>query len=178
MVLEASPSPEGGAPRVWVYRNTIKVTTLAPLRVCDRYLFCTRPPHYQWLRSTRPRATNPKQALNWYSSVREKLDDPKYSSWFIKFKDYRGPSSNDSYHVPACDWFGNASHPPKCSGFYHDQEQVLTLFVSEVWDACNCIHKCTHNCAWTCLCLPVCDTRSLRRLRRPTTQHRTGRAGP
>ena len=27
-----------------------------------------------------------RRALNWYSSVREKLDDPKYASWFIKFK--------------------------------------------------------------------------------------------
>ena len=63
--------------------------------------------------------------------MREKLDDPKYSSWFIKFKDYRGPSSNDSYHVPACDWFGNATHPPKCSGFYHDQEQARDTTVSE-----------------------------------------------
>ena len=58
------------------------------------------------------------------SSVREKLDDPKYASWFIKFKDYKGPSSNNSYHVPACDWYGNATSPPKCSGFYHDQEQT------------------------------------------------------
>lgn len=87
MVLAASPSPKGGAPRVWVYRNTIK-------------------------------------ALNWYSSVRIKLDDPKYKSWFIRFKDYKGLASNNSYHVPACDWFGNRTHPPKCSGFYHDQEQT------------------------------------------------------
>lgn len=27
---------------------------------------------------------NTIKALNWYSSVREKLDDPKYSSWFVK----------------------------------------------------------------------------------------------
>jgi hypothetical protein len=64
--------------------------------------------------------------------VREKLDDPKYSSWFIKFKDYTdtpypggtGKDHNSSYHVPTCDWYGNATHPPKCSGFYHDQEQT------------------------------------------------------
>eukprot|EP00656_Telonema_subtile_P001746 TRINITY_DN10758_c0_g2_i2.p1 TRINITY_DN10758_c0_g2~~TRINITY_DN10758_c0_g2_i2.p1 ORF type:complete len:445 (-),score=93.61 TRINITY_DN10758_c0_g2_i2:229-1563(-) len=61
------------------------------------------------------------KALNWYSSVRTKLDDPAYASWFIKFKDYQGPQSNASYHVPACDWAGPA---PKCSGFYHDQEQT------------------------------------------------------
>jgi hypothetical protein len=64
---------EGGQPRVWVYRNTIK-------------------------------------ALNWFSSVREKLDDPQYSGWFVKLKDYAGPSSNSSYHVPACDWCESESH--------------------------------------------------------------------
>ena len=83
-VLAAEPGVPGEAPRVWVYRNTIK-------------------------------------GLNWYSSVRKKLDDPKYASWFIKFKDYKGPQSNNSYHVPACDW---APPNPKCSGFYHDQEQT------------------------------------------------------
>jgi hypothetical protein len=66
---------------------------------------------------------NTIKALNWYGSVREKLDDPKYASWFIKFKDYKGPESNNSYHVPACDWYGTEASPPKCSGFYHDQEQ-------------------------------------------------------
>jgi hypothetical protein len=64
---------------------------------------------------------NTIKALNWFKSVREKLDDPKYSSWFAKFKDYKGPQSNGSYHVPACDW---APPSPKCSGFYHDQEQT------------------------------------------------------
>jgi hypothetical protein len=44
---------------------------------------------------------------------------------FIKFKDYKGRQSNNSYHVPACDWYGDLkSGPPKCSGFYHDQEQT------------------------------------------------------
>lgn len=47
---------------------------------------------------------NTIKALNWYSSVREKLDDPAYAGWFVKFKDYKGPQSNGSYHVPACDW--------------------------------------------------------------------------
>ena len=66
---------------------------------------------------------NKIKGFNWFASVREKLDDPQYAGWFVKFKSYRGPGSNNSYHVPACDWFGNATHPPKCSGFYHDQEQ-------------------------------------------------------
>lgn len=49
--------------------------------------------------------------------MREKLDDPAYSGWFVRFKDYKGPQSNNSYHVPACTY-------EKCSGFYHDQEQT------------------------------------------------------
>ena len=67
---------------------------------------------------------NKIKGLNWFSSVREKLDDPQYAGWFVRFKNYRGRSSNASYHVPACDWYGNATHPPKCSGFYHDQGQT------------------------------------------------------
>ena len=80
---------------------------------------------------------NTIKALNWYSSVREKLDDPKYSSWFIKFKgfddkaypggkrkDSSGKDTNGTFHVPTCDWYGTADKPAKCSGFYHDQEQT------------------------------------------------------
>jgi hypothetical protein len=94
MVLAADPGVPGYAPRVWVYRNTIK-------------------------------------ALNWYSSVREKLDDPKYSSWFTKFKGFRntpypgglGWEQNGSFHVPTCDWYDNGTKP-RCSGFWHDQKQT------------------------------------------------------
>jgi hypothetical protein len=80
---------------------------------------------------------NSIKALNWYSSVREKLDDPKYSSWFAKFrgfddktypggtqKDSMGKDTNGTFHVPTCDWYGTAAKPAKCSGFYHDQEQT------------------------------------------------------
>ena len=61
---------------------------------------------------------NSIKALNWFTEVREKLDDPAFAGWFIKFKDYQGPASNHSYApaVPACTF-------EKCSGFYHDQEQ-------------------------------------------------------
>ena len=70
-----------------------------------------------------------------YTSVREKLDDPKYSSWFIKFRGFnnapypggRGRAENVSgaYHVPPCDWYqyNSSSSPPACSGFWHDQKQ-------------------------------------------------------
>ena len=50
------------------------------------------------------------QALNFFSSVREKLDDEAFAGWFYRFKDYKGVESNNSYHVPACDL-------EKCSGF-------------------------------------------------------------
>ena len=63
------------------------------------------------------------KALNWIGQVREKLDDPMYADWFVPFNSsYHGRSSNNSFHVPACDWYGDAkSGPPKCSKFYHDQ---------------------------------------------------------
>jgi hypothetical protein len=57
------------------------------------------------------------QALNFFTSVREKLDDAQYEGWFYRFRDYNGSSSNSSYHVPACD-------REKCSGFYHAPEHT------------------------------------------------------
>ena len=73
------------------------------------------------------------QALNWYTSVRVKLDDPKYSTWFIKFRGYsdspypggpvNGKADNGTFHVPTCDFYNNGTQP-RCSGFYHDQEQT------------------------------------------------------
>jgi hypothetical protein len=54
------------------------------------------------------------KALPWYSEVREKMLDPAYSGWFLKFKD--GANGTD-YHVPPCTG-------EKCSDFYHDQEQT------------------------------------------------------
>ena len=63
---------------------------------------------------------NTIKALNWFTSVREKLEDPSYAGWFVPFDNYRGPQSNGSYHVPACTF-------EKCSGFYHDQLQTPEL---------------------------------------------------
>ena len=91
MVYAADPGVPGHAPRVWVYRNTIK-------------------------------------ALNWFSSVRKKLDDPRFASWFVKFdgfsdSPYPGGEiarpKNGSYHVPVCDWYTKNGTKPRCSGFYH-----------------------------------------------------------
>merc|ERR550514_2232848 len=53
------------------------------------------------------------KALPWYTDVREKLSDPAYAGWFLKFKD----GINGSYHVPPCTG-------DKCSEFYHDQDQT------------------------------------------------------
>jgi len=83
---------------------------------------------------------NSIKALNWYSSVRTKLDDPKYSSWFAKFKGFddsvypggMGKESNGTLHVPTCDWFGTDALPAKCSGFYHDEEQTPAKAVTVV----------------------------------------------
>lgn len=57
------------------------------------------------------------KALPWYTSVREKLTNPAYAGFFLKFN----PSNSTPYAVPPCD--SNYS-PPKCSPFYHDQEQT------------------------------------------------------
>jgi hypothetical protein len=73
---------------------------------------------------------NTIKALNWYWKVRVKLDDPRYADWFIKFRGFsnapypggQGLSVNGSFHVPVCDWYNNGT-APRCSGFYHDQEQ-------------------------------------------------------
>ena len=53
---------------------------------------------------------NTIKALNWFTSVREKLDDPAFAGWFVPFANYSGPQSNGSYNVPACTF-------EKCSGF-------------------------------------------------------------
>ena len=58
---------------------------------------------------------NGVKALPWFSGVREKIQDPQYSGWFLKF------SGNNDYHVPTCD---NDFNPPRCSIFYHDQDQT------------------------------------------------------
>jgi len=53
-------------------------------------------------------------AYPWYTSVRTILDDPAYSDWFIKFKP-EGP-----WEAPKCD---NNYKPPKCTDYFHMQEQ-------------------------------------------------------
>jgi len=57
---------------------------------------------------------NAIKAFNWFGSlVQEKLDDPRYSGWFIQFKDCKGAASNHSYTPTACTG-------QKCSCAWHD----------------------------------------------------------
>ncbi len=61
------------------------------------------------------------KALPWYSSVREKMVDPQYSGWFLKFKS--GDSTGkDKWNTPPCTTEANGR--VKCSMLYHDQEQT------------------------------------------------------
>ena len=60
------------------------------------------------------------KALPWFTAVRDKLTDPAYAGFFLKFKP-GGSLPNGSYHVPQCD---NKYSPPLCTEFYHDQEQT------------------------------------------------------
>eukprot|EP01046_Picozoa_sp_COSAG06_P019467 COSAG06_NODE_1390_length_9607_cov_16.483172_5_plen_468_part_00 len=66
---------------------------------------------------------NTAKALNFYASVREKLDDPAYAGWFVRYDPsrYRGAASNASFVSPPCDWYYNSTYVPKCSRHYHDQ---------------------------------------------------------
>jgi hypothetical protein len=62
------------------------------------------------------------KALPWYDQVREKLLDPSYSGWFLKFKKGGAPGlPPDTWNVPNCNIENGEK---KCSEFYHDQEQT------------------------------------------------------
>eukprot|EP01043_Picozoa_sp_COSAG02_P106486 COSAG02_NODE_42488_length_384_cov_0.719298_1_plen_83_part_10 len=59
-----------------------------------------------------------------YSSVRDKILDPQYEGFFLKFNP--GGSSdfnNETWHMPKCTE-SKVGNPPKCSDFYHDHEQT------------------------------------------------------
>jgi hypothetical protein len=61
---------------------------------------------------------NMVKALPWYTEVREKMLDPAYAGWFLRFRE--GGSAAPSvynYSVPPCTG-------AKCSAFYHDQQQT------------------------------------------------------
>lgn len=59
---------------------------------------------------------NSIKALNWFTAVREKLDDPQYSGWFVKFKDYKGPVALlFSFHHPAPLELCRMAPPPRAA---------------------------------------------------------------
>ena len=65
---------------------------------------------------------NSVHAMPWYSTVLEKLRDPRYAGFFLRFAE-TPPLRNGSsgYWSPPCD----ATYaPPRCSGLYHDQTQT------------------------------------------------------
>ena len=64
------------------------------------------------------------KALPWYTDVREKLEDPQFASWFLKFKN---GANSTGYHVPPCTGSGTVDDPQKCSDFYHDQVNAWKL---------------------------------------------------
>ena len=51
---------------------------------------------------------NKIKALNWFGNVREKIDDPQFAGWFIKFKDCKMPLGGS--RSPAVSLTGKASH--------------------------------------------------------------------
>ena len=82
------------------------------------------------------------KALPWFTTVREKLQDPAYSGFFLPFAavattstttsstfSFAEPSdANNNYHVPPCA-AENASH---CNfALYHDQEQTPQVPTSQ-----------------------------------------------
>jgi len=61
------------------------------------------------------------KALPWFRTVREKMEDPAFDGFFLRFDDSTFSNRTEPYyHVPPCA-AENASH---CSPFYHDQEQT------------------------------------------------------
>ena len=115
MIYAQDPGLPGYAPRVWV-RPSLSLNVTRALLLRHVVLWRCRQAY-----------RNTIKALNWYTSVREKLDDPKYQSWFIKFRGFKnepypggqGKAQNTSFHVPTCDFFYDNGTAPRCSGFYH-----------------------------------------------------------
>lgn len=70
------------------------------------------------------------KALPWYTIVREKLANPAYSGWFLKFAPNRVSS------VPNCTTDKSGT---KCSEFYHDVQQTPEIPASGTMDTPTCI---------------------------------------
>jgi hypothetical protein len=78
------------------------------------------------------------KALPWFDEVREKINDPAYSGWFLHFSP-DGPWGNGSYNVPQCD---TDFSPPRCSALYHDQLQSPEHSKSGEFDPGYCVDPC------------------------------------
>ena len=63
------------------------------------------------------------KALPWYTLVREKVTDPKYAKWFMRFSPeaIANKTTDPAMHAKMCD--SNYS-PPRCSELYHDHAQT------------------------------------------------------
>ena len=68
------------------------------------------------------------KATPWYTSVREKICDPAYAGWFLRF-------NTSTPHVAKCD---STFSPPKCSEYYHEREKSLDGLCTEACD-CGCV---------------------------------------
>lgn len=62
-----------------------------------------------------------EQALPWYTLVRNKVTDPAYAAWFMRFGP---PTVGSGWHVPQCD---TNYDPPLCTDFYHGKWQSKVL---------------------------------------------------
>ena len=82
---------------VFVYRNAIKA----------------RPRVNGNVREVLPMPRFSVQALPWYTLVRQKITDPAYSAWFMRFGP---PTVGNGWFVPQCD---SNYDPPLCSDLYH-----------------------------------------------------------
>lgn len=69
------------------------------------------------------------KALPWFTTVREKINDPAYAGFFLPLLP-GGSRPDGTYYVDPCDHNFN---PPRCTTLYHDYEQVRGA-------------KCTHLC--------------------------------
>ena len=58
---------------------------------------------------------NAIKALPWYTLVRNKVTDPAYAAWFMRFGP---PTVGNGWHVPQCD---TNYDPPLCSDLYHGE---------------------------------------------------------
>jgi hypothetical protein len=63
------------------------------------------------------------KALPWITSVREKLEDPQYSGWFVPYD----PSRQSHPNAPPCD-LHRTNKTERCSRLYHDQRETPEAF--------------------------------------------------